>query len=76
MNDITNIPLLELLRDRDESIADRATCLVAAPLLGMDKRLETQQRAETNRKIILVIEQELTRRGHPFAPFFEEQEDV
>ena len=53
MTDITKIPLGELVEDYYASLMDAKTC----------ERLGLEDRAETNRKIMEVIEQELERRG-------------
>ena len=53
MTDITKIPTDEMVDDYYASLMDAKTC----------ERLGLEDRAETNRKIMEVIEQELERRG-------------
>jgi hypothetical protein len=65
--DISHVPLQELYDDREDSLADIVLCerALAMGISVHGAGYSTQERLDTNRAIVDMIDVELKRRGEP-----------
>jgi hypothetical protein len=63
MTDLSKIPTEELVTDYYRSKLDERACRKLAVSASSEKREYMTERAETNRRILVIIKRELERRG-------------